>query len=196
LRRKFLAVAALAAMLLTGSLMIARADTEHGAPDCSQPFVVDEPSFGSRDGFDHFHVSNPAVFASLAELEGFLNVCRTNDATIAEAVSASARVVRVSGVVRVQLRAQLQRHFDPEGPQPESWYTLSESPPINTGDNRTLTVITDTLDEVDSDPPHEHDWYRVNIRALVRYSNGSLVFYIRSTYPVWLGDGPVTPIPA
>jgi hypothetical protein len=154
---------------------------------------VDEVAFPSSDGFDFFHVSNPGVLHSLADLEGYLDVCRTNDAVVAEAVRGNARAIRIDGVNRVQLRAQLQRFYDPDGvgPDPAGWFTVAQSASVNTGDNRTLEVTTPRSTLPDTTP----SWFRVNVRALVRYSNSSLVFYERQTYPVWLGDGPVSPKP-
>jgi hypothetical protein len=185
---------------LIGGLFVgsAIADSNHGSPDCSSLTLVNEPAFGSRDGFDHQHATNAAVPSSLAELEGYLNVCRTNDATIVEAVSASARAVRVSGVVRVQLRAQLLQWVDgPDaGDAPDQWALQQQSVSVNTGLNRTLTVTTPYLDEIDSTPLFQHTWTRASVRALVRYSNGQLIFHQFYTYPIWTGDGPVTPMPA
>ena len=152
---------------------------------------VDESAFPSSDGFDFFHVTNSSVLHSLADLEGYLDTCRTNDAVVAEAVRGNARAIRIDGVNRIQLRAQLQRFYDPTGPDPLDWYTVEQSASVNTGDNRTLEVTTPRSALPDTAP----SWFRVNVRALVRYSNNSLVFYERQTYPVWLGDGPVSPKP-
>lgn len=181
---------------------MAQADDGHSRPAvCSvDAGQVDEAGFGSRDGFDHFHVTNPAVFASLADLEGFLNNCHTNlnvQATgTAKNVSASARAIRISGVNRVQLRARLRRwaaDADPVtvGDQP-GWVVLVSSPSVNTGDNRTLLVTTPLLTETSS-PAFVEGWYDVNVRAQVRYSNRSIPFYQFYTYAVWLGDGPAVP---
>ena len=169
----------------------ANADSNHGRPACAG--LVDETAYGSRDGFDHWHLTRPAVTNSLQELEAYINTCRTNDATIVEAASGSARAVRVDGVTRVQLRAQLQRFYDPAGSDPLGWYTVAQSASINTGDNRTLTVTTPTLDEISSVPAHDHRWHRTVARSLTRYADGSLVFVAEASYPIWLGDGPVNP---
>jgi hypothetical protein len=195
--KRIITVIALAAMTLTLAV-VAQADTNHGRPACTAP-PMDETAHGSRDGFDHTHVSNPAVFASLAELEGYLNVCRTNDNPVIEGASASARVIRVSGVNRIQLRALLQQHVadaDPvtAGPQP-GWVTRSASDSVNTGDNRTLTVTTPFHTVNQATTPLSQGWTRAVIRALVRYSNGQLVFYVVPTYPIWVDDGPVTALP-
>jgi hypothetical protein len=156
---------------------------------CAAP--VDELGFASRDGFDFFHVSNPTPANSLADLEGYLNTCHTNDSLAVEAVSGSARALRVSGVVRIQLRAQLQKR-NASG----VFVTQTQSASVNTGVNRTLEVTTGRLTETGSAPVFTPGWFRVNVRALVRYgsSTGPLVFYERQTYPVWLGDGPVSPV--
>jgi hypothetical protein len=192
MRKKLLGTVVVLALAMLGVAGSAFADTNHGRPAvCSQAAgQIDEAGFGTRDGFDHFHVTNAAVFASLADLEGFLNTCRTIDANVAENVSASARAIRVSGVNRVQLRAQLNR-FEPIT---AGWELVSSSDSVNTGDNRTLTVTTPLSTEATAAPAtFRPGWYYVNIRALVRYANSSLVFYQRQTYPVWLGDGPAFP---
>jgi hypothetical protein len=198
-RTRAIAVTLTAALLAVGLVTMANADSGHGRPSCTAP-PMDETSHGSRDGFDHTHVSNPAVFASLAELEGFINACRTNDNPIIEGASASARAVRVSGVNRVQLRALLQQYVadaDPvtAGAQP-GWVTRSASESVNTGDNRTLTVTTPFHTVNQATTPLTQGWTRAVIRALVRYSNGQLVFYVVPTYPIWVDDGPVTALPA
>jgi hypothetical protein len=197
LRRILLATIAAGALVLAG-IVGAGADSNHGRPACTAP-PMDETSHGSRDGFDHVHASNPAVFGSLAELEGYLNVCRTNDNPIIEGASASARTIRVSGVTRVQLRAQLQQFVADTSPDPglqPGWVTRAQSDSINTGVNRTLTVTTPFLTVNQATNPLSQGWTRVNVRALIRYANGSLVFSQHPTYPIWVDDGPVTPLPA
>jgi hypothetical protein len=194
-KRQLLAVGAIVAVLSAVAAtftIVAKADTNHGRPGCTGQ--VDEAAFGSRDGFDHWHLSNPDVNNSLQELEAYINVCRTNDATVVEAASGSARAIRVAGVTRVQLRAQLQRYWDPPGAPGLGWHTVVQSDSVNTGDNRTLTVTTPTVDEIGSIPAHGHFWHRSVARSLTRYSNGSLVFTAQPSYAVWLGDGPVSPV--
>jgi hypothetical protein len=195
LRVRWAAVALAALVLTLSGVLVASADTNHGRPSCEGQ--LNELGFGSRDGWDHTHLANTAVFGSLAELEGYLNVCRTNDSVVVEAVSGSARGVRVSGVVRLQLRAILQRFHaaDPDGAGPlvAGWNSVATSASVNTGVNRTLTVTTPTLNDVGSTPAHDHGWHRVQARALQRYSNGQLIFTAHNTYAVWLGDGPVSP---
>jgi hypothetical protein len=195
MRRSRIRWATLAIALAVTAVLAAPvfADSGHGRPGCTTQ--LDELGFGSRDGFDHVHATNPDVFGSLAELEGYLGVCRTNDATVVEAFSASARAVLVRGVVRVQLRALAQQWKDPDGagPLPTTWVTVASSASVNTGVNRTLTVTTPAVNEVGSVPAMEHTWSRAVIRALVRYSNGSLRFTVTPTYAIWTGDGPVAP---
>jgi hypothetical protein len=194
--KRIITVTALVAMTLALAV-VARADTNHGRPACTAP-PMDETSHGSRDGFDHFHAGNPAVFGSLAELEGYLNVCRTNDNPVVEGASASARAVRVSGVTRVQLRAQLQqwRDTDPATAGFQGgWVTVASSDSVNTGVNRTLTVTTPFHTVNQPTSPLTQGWTRTNVRALLRYSGGSLVFEQHPTYPIWVDDGPVTALP-
>lgn len=187
MNRRVITIVAVVAVALGGLIATqAFADDQHGRPTCTAP-PMDELSFGSRDGFDHHHAINADIPGSLAELEGFLNVCRTNDSTVIEGASGSARVVRVSGVVRVGLRAQLQQWNG------TSWVIKGDSLTTNTGVNRTLTVTT----PFHVAPTLTPGWTRVNIRALIRSSDGSLNFYVRTTPPVWVDDGPVTlPIPS
>jgi hypothetical protein len=187
-RHRVIAAGLVLGLFMVGSLVVlTRAQANPPGTACP----VDEGAFPSSDGFDFFHVSNSNVLHSLADLEGYLDVCRTNDAVVAEAAKGNARAIRIDGVNRIQLRAQLQRFYDPLGPDPLDWYTVEQSASVNTGDNRTLEVTTPRSAIPDTSP----SWFRVNVRALVRYSNSSLVFYERQTYPVWLGDGPVSPKP-
>lgn len=158
---------------------VAHAETRACAPPTA------EAGYGARDGWDHWHLSNPAVLHSLAEAEGYLNVCHNLDDNSVEFVGASARAVRVSGVNRVQLRAQLQK-FVVTGTI-EAWVTVNSSDSVNTGNNRTLTVSTPIHDASTSDAA----WYRVNVRYLYRSSNGALTFVQRKTYPEWLGASAV-----
>jgi hypothetical protein len=188
-RKRKLTLAAIVAVLAIGALVVpALADGGHGRPSCAGQ--LDEAGFGSRDGFDHFHVQDPAsaVPNSLVELEGFINVCRTNDAVIVEAASASSRTIKSTGTRRVLLRSRLQRWNG------TSFVTVATSPAVNSGDAaRTLVVTTPTLNEVGSSPAFAHGWHRVLVTALVRYTSDELIFYSRTTYSVWLGDGPVSP---
>jgi hypothetical protein len=193
-----LVLAALVAALALGALVLpALADGGHGRPDCAGQ--LDEAGFGTRDGWDHAHVQDPSsgVPNSLAEVEGYLSACRTNDAVIAEAVAGNARVIRSTGVLRVLLRARLQRFYatDPDGGGPlvAGWNTRALGPAVNTETARTLTVTTPFLNEVASVPSFEHGWHRVLTTAQVRYTNGQLRAYSIATYAVWLGDGPTSP---
>lgn len=186
--RRKLILAALAAVLALATVVVpALADAGHGRPSCAG--LLDEAGFGSRDGFDHRHVQDAGsgVAGSLYELEGVLNVCRTNDAVVVEAVSASARTIRSTGVVRVALRARLQRWNG------TSWVTLADSGPANTGTARTLLVTSPNLNEVGSSPAFDPGWHRVLVTSAARYSSGVLIPASLPTYSVWLGDGPVTP---
>lgn len=195
-RKKFL-VAAIAALALTLSgFVVASADSNHGRPSCTAP-PMDEVSHGSRDGYDDFHVSHPGIVGSLADLEGYLNVCRTNDNPVIEGASASAEVFRGPSVVRVQLRVQMRqwRDTDPAPGFQGGWVVTAQSDSLNTGVNRTMAVTTSFHTVAGS---LTQGWTQVNIRALVRYgsSTGPLVFYERQTYPIWVDDGPVTALPA
>jgi hypothetical protein len=185
-------IAAIAALALT---IPALADTNHGRPTCTAP-PMDEVSFGSRDGFDHIHAIDATVPGALVELEGYLNVCRTNDSTVIEGASGSARAVLVAKVKRVGLRVLLQQHVPDADPAPGAqpgWVTRGDSLTSNTGVNRTLTVTT----PFHTAPTLTQGWTRVVIRALVRSSDDGLNFYVHNTYPVWVDDGPVTlPVPS
>jgi hypothetical protein len=194
LRRKIFGVAAAAALALTalvaGSALADHAPVNDAVAHAETRACADQPAddagYGARDGWDHWHLSNPAVVHSLAEAEGYLNVCHTFDSLAVERVGASARAVRVSGVNRVQLRAQLQKFVG------GAWVTINSSLSVNTGDNRTLTVSTPISNSPDTVP----GWFRSNVRYLYRSSNGQLTFVQRQTYPTWLGDGPVAlPVP-
>jgi hypothetical protein len=132
----------------------------------------------SRDGLDRFFLSRSAVFGSLLVLEGYQNVCR--DGALINSESGSAFANRTSGVVRVQLRAQLQRLNT--ATDPDSWVTIASSSSVNTGVNRTLEVTTPRIPNpttafVDGN-------YRVNVRALVRWSDNALTFHERQTYSI------------
>jgi hypothetical protein len=195
--KRIITVIALAAMTLTLAV-VAQADTNHGRPVCTAP-PMDETSHGSRDGFDDFHVSHPSFVGSLADLEGYLNVCRTNDNPVVEGASASAEVFRGRGVVRVQLRAQLQqwRDTDPAPGFQGGWVTVDQSDSLNTGVNLTMAVTTPFHTVNQPTSPLTQGWTRTVVRALVRYGSntGPLVFYVRTTYPIWVDDGPVTALP-
>jgi hypothetical protein len=183
--RRIITVLAIAAMTL-GLGLVAHADTEHGRPAACT--AADEASHGSRDGFDHRHHTNPAVANSLADSEGFINVCRTNDALVVEHAQGGASVERMSGVNRAQLHPQLQ-HWNGT-----AWVLAADGPSVNTGNNRTLSVVTT---EVDTSGVTTGGWYRTNVRVLLRYSNYSLQFSQWQTYAIWAGDGPATtPIPS
>jgi hypothetical protein len=190
-KRAVILAATLAAAVLTlGLVTIAQADSQHGRPTCTAP-PMDEVSHGSRDGYDDFHVSHPSFNGSLADLEGYLNACRTNDNPVVEGAAAVAEVFRGSNVVRVQLRAQLQQF------RGGAWVTVDSSSSVNTGVNRTLAVVTPFHTVNQATNPLTQGWTRTNVRALVRYGSntGPLVFYQRQTYPIWVDDGPVTALP-
>ena len=93
-------------------------------------------------------------------------------------------------MVRALIRAQLQRWST--APSPDAFVTVVQSAAVNTGSARTLSVVTPTLFEPTS-PAFQPGWYRVNIRAQIRYTSGALVFQQRATYSIWLGDGPAVP---
>jgi hypothetical protein len=201
-----LALAAVVAALLVAAVVVpALADSQHGRPAvCSvDGGQVNEAGFGSRDGFDHFHHFGTQA-GSLTELEGWQNLCRTNDNPIAENASGSARAVRVDLAVRVLLRAVLQRWVldtDPATAGNQSaWVAVVASAAVNTGsvgNPRTLVVTTPLITEAGvGDPALDlfvPGWYRTEVRAQVRHSNGTLSAAVQRTYGNWLGDGPVTP---
>ena len=183
--RRTITVLAVAAMTL-GLAVIAQADTEHGRPAACT--AADEASHGSRDGFDHRHHTNPAVANSLADSEGWLNVCRADDALVIEHVSGVGRDIRISGVNRGQIHPQVQ-HWNGT-----AWVVVADGPSVNTGDNRTIAVTTT---EVATDGLTTGGWYRLNVRVLHRYADHSLQFSVWQTYAIWAGDGPATtPIPS
>lgn len=189
-RRAVLASAAALAVVLALIIVPALADTGHGRPACTGQ--LDELGFGSRDGFDHKHIMqdpDSGVAHSLYELEGYLNVCRTNDSVVVEAVSAAARTIRSTGTVRVAIRARLQRWNG------SRFVIVADSGVGNTLTARTLTVTSPTLNEVGSSPAFTPGWYQVLVTSVGRYSSGVLLPASLTTYPVWLGDGPVTPLP-
>ena len=189
-RRALLASAAALAVVLALIIVPALADTGHGRPACTGQ--LDELGFGSRDGFDHKHIMqdpDSGVAHSLYELEGYLNVCRTNDSVVVEAVSAAARTIRSTGTVRVAIRARLQRWNG------SRFVIVADSGAGNTLTARTLTVTSPTLNEVGSSPAFTPGWYRVLVTSVGRYSSGVLLPASLTTYAVWLGDGPVTPLP-
>jgi hypothetical protein len=188
-RRKF-TLSALAALAVVVALVVpALADGGHLRPSCAGQ--LDEAGFGSRDGWDHEHVQDApgsGVSNSLYELEGFFNVCRTNDSVVAESASAGARAVKVTGVTRIALRVRLQRWNG------TAFVTLADSGVANTGNTaRTLLITTASLNEVGSSPAFTPGWYRAAVSSGARYSSGVFVPGAFTTYSVWLGDGPVSP---
>ena len=182
-----------AGTLVVSGIMVASADTHsHGQPQ-GVCVGVDEPGFGSRDGFQSFHILNVGVSNSLVELDGWISNCHTNldnAATgIAESAQGGAKAVKVTSAYRTLLRAQLQRWNG------TSFVTVVQSDAVNSGSARTVSVVTPTLYEP-TVPAFVPGWYRVNVRELTRYGNavGPLVLQVRATYPIWLGDGPASPL--
>ena len=188
-RRALLASAAALAVVLALVIVPVLADTGHSRPSCTGQ--LDEIGFGSRDAYDHKHImqddAGSGVAHSLYELEGWLDVCRSSDAGVAEAVSASARTVRSTGTLRVAIRARLQFWTGTR------FTIVADSGVGNTETARTLTVTSPTLNEVGSSPAFTPGWYRVLVTSVGRYTSGVLLPASLTVYTVWLGDGPANP---
>ena len=187
-RRTLLASAAALAVALALIIVPALADTGHSRPSCTGQ--LDEVGFGSRDAYDHKHIMqdpDSGVAHSLYELEGWLNVCRSSDAGVAESVSASARTVRSTGTHRVAIRARVQFWTGTR------FTIVADSGVGNTETARTLTVTSPALNEVGSSPAFTPGWYRVLVTSVGRYTSGVLLPASLTVYTVWLGDGPAVP---
>jgi hypothetical protein len=162
LRRRILGVVAVASLVLVGMV----AASSRAQPACAVPTNDDNVGFST---FNRAHFGQERF--GLVVVEGWLNACE--DAEGATDVSATGKAILVHQAARVQLRAILEQ----QNPASE-WVAQTQSDSVNS--SGAFYVQVSAPKDPDLGQP---DTYRVRVRVLIRWTDGTTSFQEFTTKP-------------
>lgn len=162
LKRRLLAVVAVASLLLVG---LAAAGTQ-AQPACAVPTNDDNVGFST---FNRSHFGQEQL--GLVVVEGWLNACE--DAEAVTNVSATGKAILVHRALRVAIRVSLEQQD-----AASNWVVQSQSTSVNS--SGAFYIQQSAPEDPDLGQP---DTYRVRVRVQIRWTDNTLSLQEFTTKP-------------